>query len=186
MEVETIKDNGKRAIVELLNRSLQIEYAFILNYPRLIDKLTTVDHINDEQLNKDLEHLGTESYHHHGWIGQLITQLGGKPDWTINVIDRLVDVDRMLVQQLEKEELALSLFQEARRIAERNKVKVQVRDFIGRLIRMEDELPIDVVNVDDVFSTLDRIIIDEQHHIKLVHNSSATLNMLMNRGTEID
>ena len=181
MEVETIKDNGKRAIVELLNRSLQVEYDMILNYPRLIDKLTIVDHINDEQLNKDLELLGKESYHHHGWIGQLITQLGGKPDWTINVIDRLVDVDRMLALQLEKENIALSLCQEAMRIAERNKVKVQVRDFLGRLIRMEDELPIDVVNVDDVLGTLERIATDEKRHIKLAHNSIATLDMHMNK-----
>ena len=181
MEVETIKENGKKAIVELLNRSLQLEYNMILNYPRLIDKLTTVDHINDEQLNKDLERLGTESYHHHGWIGQLITQLGSKPDWTMDIVDRLVDVDKMLALQLEKEKTALSLCQEAMRIAERNKVKVQVRDFLGRLIRMEDELPIDVVNVNDILGTLERIATDEKHHIKLVHNSIATLNMLMNK-----
>jgi rubrerythrin len=87
----------------------------------------------------------------------------------------------MLTHQLGKEKEALSLYQEAKRVAEKNKVKVQVRDFFGRLIRMEDELPYDVVNIDDVFSTLDRIIIDETHHIKLVHNSIATLNMLMNK-----
>jgi len=48
-------------------------------------------------------------------------------------------------------------------------------------VRMEDELPLDVVNINDVISILDRIIIDEQHHIKLVHDSIATLNMLMNK-----
>ena len=134
-----------------------------------------------EQLNKDLERLGTESYHHHSWIGQLITQLGGKPDWTMDIVDRLVDVDRMLALQLEKEKTALSLYQEAMRIAERNKAKVQVRDFLGRLIRMEDELPIDVVNVNDILGTLERIATDEKHHIKLVHNSIATLDMHMNK-----
>jgi len=46
---------------------------------------------------------------------------------------------------------------------------------------MEDELPLDVVNASDVISTLDRIIFDEQRHIKLVYDSIATLNMLMNK-----
>ena len=177
MEVETIKENGKKTIVGLLNQSLQVEYAMILNYPRLIDKLVIVDHINDEQLNKDLERLGKESMNHAGWVGQLIAQLGDKPEWVIDVIDRMVDVDKMLALQLEKEKAALLLYKEARRVAEKNKFTVQVRDFLGRLIRMEDELPIDVVNVNDIFGTLDRIIIDEQHHIKLVHDSIATLNM---------
>jgi len=181
MKIETIKESGKKAIVELLNKQLQVEYAKILNYPRIIDKLIIADKINDEQLNKDLERLGKESMKHTGWMGELITKLGGKPFWVIDVVDRLVDVDNLLDHQLKKEKLALSLCQEAKRVAEKNKVKVQVKDFFGRLIRMEDELPYDVVNASDVISTLDRIIIDEQHHIKLVHNSIATLNMLMNK-----
>jgi bacterioferritin (cytochrome b1) len=181
MKIETIKESGKKAIVELLNKQLQVEYAKILNYPRIIDKLIIVDKINDEQLNKDLERLGRDSTRHLGSLGELIIQLGGKPFWVIDVVDRLVDVDNLLDHQLKKEKLALSLCQEAKREAEKNKVKVQVRDFFGRLIRMEDELPYDVVNASDVISTLDRIIIDEQRHIKLVHNSIATLNMLMNK-----
>ena len=160
---------------------MQVEYAKILNYPRIIDKLIIADKINDEQLNKDLERLGKESMKHAGWMGELITKLGGKPFWVIDIVDRLVDVDNLLDHQLKKEKLALSLCQEAKRVAEKNKVKVQVKDFFGRLIRMEDELPYDVVNISDVISTLDRIIIDEQRHIKLVHNSIATLNMLMNK-----
>ena len=87
----------------------------------------------------------------------------------------------MLAQQLEKEKLALSMYQQAELIAIQNKAKVQVKDFLGRLIRMEDELPMDIVNLDDVMSTLDRIIIDEKKHVKLVEDSMATLKMLMNK-----
>ncbi len=181
MEIETIKESGKKAIVEILNKALQVEYTKIVNYPRLIDRIVTVDHIHDEQLNKDLEQVGKDSTRHLGWVGELILKFGGKPIWQIEVIDRLVDAKEMLAHQLEKEKEALSLYQEAKRVAEKNKVKVQVRDFFGRLIRMEDELPYDVVNASDIISTLDRIIIDEQHHIKLVHNSIATLNMLMKK-----
>ena len=181
MKIETIKESGKATIVELLNRSMQLEYALILNYPRIIDKLVIVDNINDEQLNKDLERLGKESYQHLGWVNKLITELGGEPVWKINIIDRMVDVDKMLAQQLEKEKLAVSMYQEAKRVTERNRAKVEARDFLGRLIRMEDELPMDVVNINDVLGTLERIITDEQNHVKLVHNSLATLNMLMNK-----
>jgi bacterioferritin (cytochrome b1) len=181
MKIESIKESAKKAIIELLNKQLQVEYAFIINYPRIIDKLIAVDKINDEQLNKDLERLGKDSTRHLGSVGQLIVQLGGEPMWQIEVIDRLVDVDNLLDHQLKKEKVALSLCQEAKRVAERNKVKVKVRDFLGRLIRVEDELPYDVLNASDVISTLERMIIDETHHIRLVHDSIATLNMFMNK-----
>ena len=46
---------------------------------------------------------------------------------------------------------------------------------------MQDELPVDVVNINDVISVLNRIIIDEKKHIRLVEDSIATLNMLMNK-----
>ena len=106
----------------------------ILNYPRLIDKLTIVDGINDEQLFQDLKHVGKDSSRHLGSVGKLIEQLDGETLRRVEVIDRLIDAEKMLVQQLEKGKLALSMYQEARRIAERNKVKVNVRDFLGRLI----------------------------------------------------
>jgi len=130
MEVETIKESGKKAIVDLLNKSLQVEYSFILNYPRIIDNLVIIK-IHDEQLIKDLEHVGKESTQHLGSLGQLIVQLGGEPRWRIEVIDRMVDVDRMLVQQLDKEKLALSLCQQAKHLAEQNRVKVKVKDFFA-------------------------------------------------------
>jgi len=93
----------------------------------------------------------------------------------------MVDVNNLLAQQLDKEKLVLSLFQQAKHLAEQNRVKVKVKDFFGRLIRMEAELPIDVVNINDVISILNRIIIDEKKHIRLVEDSIATLNMLMNK-----
>ncbi len=33
MEIETIKESGKKAIVKLLNKALQVEYTKIVNYP---------------------------------------------------------------------------------------------------------------------------------------------------------
>jgi len=181
MEIETIKDAGKVALVDMLNRGLQVEYGLILNYPRIIDKLIMVDKINDAQLNKDLEQIGKDSFRHSGALGKLIGQLGGEALWRVDIIERLVDVETMLAQQLDKEKTALLLYQQAEHVAAQNKTKVHVKDFWGRLIRMEDEIPIDVVNLDDIIRTLDRIIIDETKHVKLVENSIATLKMLMNK-----
>ena len=64
MEIETITDDAKIAISGILNRSLLVEYDFILNYPRIIDRLVNYDDIHDEQLIGDLDRLGKESMKH--------------------------------------------------------------------------------------------------------------------------
>ena len=181
MEIETIKKNTIETIIELLNKAIQVEYGMILNYPRLIDRIVNIDKIHDEQLNTDLERVGKDSTRHLGSIGQLVVQLGGEPFWQLEVIDRLVDAEKMLEQQLVKEKAALSLYEQAKRAAEQNKVKIKVKDFLGRLIRTEDELPINAVNANDVIATLDRLINDEQYHIRLIQDSLATLKMLLNK-----
>ena len=64
MEIETIKKDAKKSIVDLLNRSLQIEYNLLFNYPRAIYKLVNEDKIDDEQLIKNIEITGIESLRH--------------------------------------------------------------------------------------------------------------------------
>ena len=177
-EVDTIRDSAKEAIVDLLNKSLQVEYGMILNYPRIIDKIVAIDEIHDEQISSDLEYLGKSSVQHVGLIGQLILELGGEPAWRIDTIDRMVDVGSMLVQQLAKEKAAQSVYQEARRIAEKNQGKTKVRDFLGKFTRMRDEADDDVVKASDVISVLERLASEEQTHIRLAEDTIATLNML--------
>jgi len=177
-EVDTIRDSAKKAIVDLLNKSLQFEYAFIINYPRIIDKLVAMDEIHDEQVTRDLEYLGKSSVQHVGWVGQLILELGGKPAWRIDTIDRMVDVGSMLVQQLAKEKAAQSVYQEARRIAEKNQVKTKVRDVLGEFTKMRDEADDDVIRASDVISVLERLASEEQTHIRLAEDTIATLKML--------
>ena len=78
----------------------------------------------------------------------------------------------------------LSLYKEARLVATKNKKVVETEDFFGKLIIMVKGLPEDVINVDDIITMLDRVIIDEGRHIRLVTDSLATLNMLMSQRTE--
>ena len=43
--VDRINEDGKKAIVRLLNKSIEVECAFIFNYPRLIDQLVNIQPI---------------------------------------------------------------------------------------------------------------------------------------------
>ena len=181
MEIETIKEDAKGTIIKILNKSLLVEYDLILNYPRMIDKLVNYDKINDEQLNADLERLGKDSLRHFGEVVNLIKQLGGEPTWQLGAIERLDDVEKLLLKQLDKEKAVISLYKEARQVAKQNTIKVQVRDFFGRQIRMKDELPVDIVNASNVINTLDRHAAEEVIHVRLAEDSIATLNMYMNK-----
>lgn len=59
----------------------------ILNYPRCIDKITNIDNIHDEQLNKDLEYVGKASLQRFGSLSKVIELLGGKP--VLSIRERL-------------------------------------------------------------------------------------------------
>lgn len=111
------KEEGVRhAVIRLLNEAIQTEYTFIVNYPRLIDHLANIDEIHDEQLSRDLEHLGKDSTRHLGLIGQIILELGRKPMWELTIIDRMTDVESLLAAQMDREKQALSLYEKVRDI----------------------------------------------------------------------
>jgi len=179
MEIETIKEDAKQSIVNLLNRSLQIEYDLLFNYPRVIDKLVNVDRIQDEQIVNALEIMGKDSLRHFDEVDKLIKKLGGESIWRIDVIDLSQDAEEILDQQLEKEEWVVSWYKEAKQVAEQNKVKV--RGFLGRPVGGSDKLPEDFVNVNDIISMLDRHILDELRHQRLVKDSIDKLRTLKNK-----
>lgn len=165
-EVDRITESGKRAIVSLLNQSVQVEYGLILNYPRILDQLINIDRVTDEQFTRDLERLGKESFRHSGMIGKLIVQLGGEPQWEIEVIDRMIDIGGMLVHQLEKEKLALSIYQQAKLVAQQNQAKA--KGFLGGLITWGGEESRALISRSAVINILNRLTMDEMGHIKLV------------------
>lgn len=174
-EVDRITEKGKKAIVALLNKSLQVEYGLILNYPRLLDQIVNIYEIHDEQLISDIEHLGKDSYQHSGWVGRLITELGGDPNWRVEVVDRIVDVEKLLVQQVQREKLARSLYLQAKRVAEQNHVKgvidetaAIIAEFLGKT-----DLP-----RSNVIRILERLAQDELLHMRHAENAIEALKVL--------
>ena len=171
--LDRITEDGKKAIVSLLNKSLEIEYAFIFNYPRLIHQLVNIERIPQESVVKKLEFLGKESVQHASWIMRLIEDLGGESQLPFEVLSGMIDIPSLLLKQLDKEKLAQSLFQQAKRVAEQSQAK-------GILVKMK----MMGVGSRDMFKErsrtirlLERLEIDEGRHIKLVQNMISELNL---------
>lgn len=123
LAVDRITERGKKAITDLLAKSIEIEYAFILNYPGLIDQSVNIEPIAQERVAKKLEFLGKESVQHAHWIMRLIEGLGGEPQLPFEVIDRIVDVRNLMLKQLDREKPVRVLFQQARSVAAQNQDK---------------------------------------------------------------
>ena len=171
--VDRITEDGKKAIVNLLNKSIEIEYAFIFNYPRLIDPLVNIKPITQENVAKKLELLGKESVQHVHWIMRLIESLGAEPQLPFEVIDRMTDIPSLLLKQFDKEKLVQSLFQQAKRVAEQNQVE-------GILAKMKTKGALSPGSTAERSSTirvLERLEIDEGRHVGLVQNMISELNL---------
>ncbi len=173
--VDRITEDGKKAIVSLLNKSIEVEYAFIFNYPRLIDQLVNIEPITQESVAKKLELLGKESVQHAHWIMQLIEGLGGEPQLPFEVIDRMTDIPDLLLKQLDKEKLVQSLFQQAKLVAEQN----QVEGILAKMKTVEVRSPDMAKERSSTIHILERLDIDEGRHIKLVQNMISELNLPM-------
>jgi len=172
---DRITEDAKKAIVSLLNKSMEVEYAFIFNYPRLIDQLVNIEPITQERVAKKLELLGRESVQHAHWIMQLIENLGGEPQLPIKVIDRMTAIPSLILKQLDKEKLVQSLFQQAKLAAEQN----QAEGILAK-IKIVGVKPPDTVNERSrTLRVLERLEIDEGRHIKLVQNIISELNLPM-------
>ena len=178
MEAITITEEAKKDLIELLNKSLELEYDFILNYPRMIEKLEHIDNIHDEQLNKALQRLGMESIRHFNELDRLIVKLGGEAHWYFGVIERLDDVQEILIQQLSEEKAVMSLFEQARQLVQGSKIKVKVGTFFDRLIKNTGGLIKDIVTVNEIMIILERQIADDKRHIRICEDSVATLKAL--------
>ena len=177
-EIVTITDQAKKAIAELCNESVVTEYDLILNYPRIIDHMVNFEKIKDDQLVKDIDKLGRESLGHFSIIDRMIRSLGAETVWLTSTLPRLVGVDYILGQQLEREKTARDLYTEARKIAIANNVTVKVGG-IFNLFRGKDIAEEDVIPFEQIIHNLERLVLDEIRHIKIVENSIATHKVLM-------
>jgi len=180
MEIVTITEDAKKTIAALLNKTILVEYEFILNYPRVIEHITNYEKIKDETLINDLDRLGRDSLRHFGKIDNLITQLGYQSSWQTTVFPRIIDALDIFERQLEKEKVVREIYLEAKRIAMKNKTGANGREFFDKFTRkIKGEIEEDIVIADELISTLDRIALDEKHHTEVLEDSIATLKMLM-------
>jgi len=173
-EIDRITEEGKRELVGLLNESLQVEYGVILNYPRILDQITNIDKSQSEEFTGNVERLGKDSFRHATVVAKLIEDLGGKPDFETVVIDRMIDIQSMLVEQLGKEKLAMSVYQNAKRIVQTN--QAQAKGFFSKLLsgREESGREISRSKVMEILTGLEN---DEWSHIKRVENALIQMNV---------
>jgi bacterioferritin (cytochrome b1) len=102
----------KQKLLEVLGRSLTVEYSLIVHYPRLANS------ISDSKTRALAISLGTASIKHANVIADTIAKLGGRPVWSFDDFpneDNIVDVFK---RQLEKEKLALELHQQSVSLAD--------------------------------------------------------------------
>ena len=92
-------------LVKLLNQSLRIEYNFVIHYPRIAQL------VRDEETKKLILDLCNASVHHADVVANIITHLGGKPDWSFDLFPEGMGPLEIFQIQLEKEKQALQLHQ---------------------------------------------------------------------------
>ena len=173
MEIVTITDQAKKAISELCNKSVVTEYDMILNYPRIIDHIVNSEKIKDGQLTKDIDKLGKESLGHFCIVDGMIRSLGAEIVWLPSTLPRLVSVTNVLEKQLENEKTVRDLYTEARKIAMANKTTVKVGG-VFNVFRTKDISERDIIPFEQIIRNLDRLILDETRHIRIVEDSMAT------------
>ena len=81
MDVMTITNDAMRAVADLCNKAILVEYDIIFSYPKLIDHITNFEKIKDDLLIHDIEILGKDSLGHYNVMDKLITRLGYETVW---------------------------------------------------------------------------------------------------------
>ncbi len=168
-----LTESAKRSMIILLNKSLEMEYAYTVNYPRLIDQLLNSDRIPDpdKRLRRSLEDLGKRSVEHFHWTARLIEDLGGEPQWRIAAIDRIVDVPAMLLTQLENEKASVALFEQVKNVAEHPTGGV-----LARMKTMLDGGPGHATGRSSTIRLLEQMSRDEEEHVAMLKNIISELN----------
>ena len=173
-KVDRVTEGGKKAIVDLLNKSIQVEYGMILNYPRVLDQIINIDTTQSEEFINNVERLGKDSFRHATIVSKLIEELGGEPEFEVVVIDRMIDIHSMLVEQLAKEKLAMSIYKEAKMIAQNS--QAEAKGLFGRQFSIR-EVPRIYTSRSKLIEILAGLEADEASHIKRVENALIQMNI---------
>ena len=181
VEIETIKEDARKAIAALCNKAITIEYDMILNYPRAIEHMVNYHKINDEQIIDEMNKLGKDSLGHFNTVSNLVTKLGQEPAWRIDVCERIPDVLDCLNKQLEKEKVVRDMYKEIAEIAKRNKTKVKVGGFLGGFFQGSTETREELLSADEVINTVERIMAQEENHVRIVEDLIGALNALVKK-----
>jgi len=181
MDVITVTDDAMKAMADLCNKAILVEYDIIFSYPKLIDYISNFEKIEDDQLIHDVEILGRDSLRHHKTMDTLIARLGQQPAWQVGVLPTIVDILNVMEAQLTKEIFARDTYRQVKHIALNNKKKVRVREFFGKIIRVRDGIGEDIITVDEIVNSMDTLIADEERHARIVKDSMTTLTMYLNR-----
>ena len=180
MEYLTITEEAKYAVGAICNETLVTEYDFILSYPRIIDNMVNNNKITDKQLLDDIETLGKDSLTHFGIVDNMVQRLGAKTAWSFNTLPRSVDIIDVLESQYEKEKSAHYLYNEARKVANANKTTIKTGG-IFNMFRLREIQESEIIPLDFIISRLDRLITDENRHMRIVVDSLATFKSLLRK-----
>ncbi len=174
--MDRITDDGKRAIVSILNAGLAVEYTHIINYPRFIDQMVNIDEVPvDDPSVVVLTRLGEESVRHANIVMALVTQLGGEPHLVVEPAERMSDVLEMCQKQMEKEKENRLFFQQAEAVAEKNPMKT-LKGILGDNINAIKDRPSDTVKRSHVIQLLKKLENDETRHMKWLDTVISNLN----------
>jgi rubrerythrin len=102
--------DNKKALIDILNKGMQIEYASIWHYPQLARRIA------DKEAARVFSQLGQDSVQHASQTARMIRTLGGAPEE--NLLASLKEADEgdilaILRNMLEQEKTAASLYKEA-------------------------------------------------------------------------
>jgi len=174
MAIETLKEDDKKSVAAKLNRALQVEYDFIFNYPRVIEKLADINKSGKlDDTTEAIEILVKDSLRHFTEMDKLIVKLGGETQWNIETLGELGNLEEALAKQLEKERWVVSWYTSVKRIVEQNKVKAG--GFLSRLTGSSGILPEGFIDANEIINIMDRLIRDEKRHAILVEKAINTL-----------
>jgi len=121
--------------IELMNRTLEVEYSCIVHFARLSD-IT-----KDEEIRSLITELGQDSVRHASVVADIISELGGIPLWSFEPFPEDMDLERIFQLQLEKEKLALQLHSQNAEVQVDNSFRNKLKG-----IAKDEEKHIQIVN----------------------------------------
>ena len=108
-------------MIDLLNQVLQIEYSMIVNYPRL------TSHLENEATRDKALQLGQDSIRHADIVSNIITELGGEPNWSFTTIDQETPLSELFSEQFGAEKLAYDSYKKCAGLSSDTVLQDQLR-----------------------------------------------------------